>query len=415
MVAAASSYRSRSAGRRIGPLGGVTVVLGAVFLAVTAYLTLRQAVAPGGSTAEPPSVEALRKLSPGELEDAYRAAQQAYAAAPLDAEALIALSRLAEARGDAEAAARLKLLAGELQPRATAVQAEALGILLSRRDFEGAMTRLDGLIRARPQQAARLFDLAAEIARDPEGRNAVARKLVARPPWRPAFLAHTIAKGSPATAQRIIGELRALGKPADTEELALLIARYMRDGAVDKAYATWLSSLSPAELQQVRLIYDGGFSQPVRSLSFDWTVTPVKGLGHRLFPRNTASMDQSLQLDFQGVEGSFANLSQVLRLKPGRYRLSGEVRFDGFQSPSGVVFRLHCMAGGKLTPLDETAPLPQSSQWMSFERGFAVPPKDCPDQLLRLESRAQAESGQFMRGQIALDNLAVDRLPELAP
>jgi tetratricopeptide (TPR) repeat protein len=414
MVAAASS-RLRTSSRRAGGAGAVTVALGAVFLAVTAYLTLREAVIPGGGPAEPPSVEALRKLSPGELDDAFRAAQRAYAHDPLDAEALIALSRLAEARGDAEAAARLKLMAGELQPRATAVQAEALAILLARRDFDGAMTRLDGLIRARPQQAGVLFDLAAEIARDTEGRNAVARKLAARPPWRPSFLAHTVARGNPGTAQRIIAELRALGTPADADELALLIERYMRDGAVDKAYATWLSSLSPAELQQVRLVYDGGFSQAVRNLRFDWTVTPAKGLSHRMFPRNTASMDQSLQLDFQGVEGSFANLSQVLRLKPGRYRLTGEARFDGFQSPSGVVFRLHCMKAGQLAPLDETAPLPQSSQWMAFERGFTVPAADCPDQLLRLESRSPTEGGQFTRGQIALDNLAVDKLPELAP
>jgi len=390
--------------------------LGFAFLGLTAYLGLRAAVGPDATEANAQrSVEAWRKLSPGELEDAYRAAQQSFADDPLNATALITLSRIAEARGEAEAAARLKLLAGDMQPRGTAIQAEAIAILLARRDYETVTTRLDGLIRARPNRSAALFALAASIATDPEGRLALARKLASNPPWRGAFLAETIAKGDPRTAQRIFAALREIGQPAATAELSLLIERYLKDGAVDQAYAVWLSNLDGAELQKVKLVYDGGFDQPIRGLRFDWTLTPAEGLSVRQFPRNTASMDQSLQIDFASFRGDFAHLSQILRLKPGRYQLGGEVRSEDFQSATGLVFRLYCMKGGKLQPLAETAPLPQSSQWMAFSRGFAVPPADCPDQLLRLESRAKGGSTNFTRGQVALDNLSVDTLPELAP
>jgi hypothetical protein len=100
----------------------------------------------------------------------------------------------------------------------------------------------------------------------------------------------------------------------------------------------------------------------------------------------------------------------MLRLRPGRYRLSGEVRFDGFESASGMVFRLHCLNNGKLNVLEETGPLPQSGQWISFEKTFSVPAADCLDQLLRLESQGGGGSNVVVSGQVAFDNIAIDTL-----
>jgi hypothetical protein len=392
-----------------------SLTLGFAFLAVTGYLALMAAVTPRGEPAITPGVEVLRKLSPGELSDAHAAAQHAFTRNPLDAGSLRQMSRIAEVRGDQEAAERLRLIAGDMQPRALGIQAEALAILLQRRDFAGAMTRLDGLIRARPKRADDLFAIAADIAADPEGRNAVAAKLAARPPWRQQFLAHTIAAGKPQVAQQIMSELRVLGTPASAGELDLLIDHHLKAGEIDAAFATWLASLGAEELKAVRLVYDGGFDHEIRSLSFDWTVTPAKGLSHRRFPRNTASMDMALQLDFLEMGESFANLSQIIRLRPGRYRLSGEARFEDFQSPAGIAFRIHCLGGGQQNPLDETGQLPQSSQWIGFEKTFSVPASGCPDQLLRLESRGGVTAGGMTQGRLSLDNIVINTLPALAP
>ena len=398
-----------------GALKATSLALGFVFLAVTGYLTLMAAVSPREVPASKASTEALRRLSPGELADAHAAAGAGFARNPLDAGSLRQISRIAEARGDQEAAERLRLIAGDMQPRALGIQAEALAILLQRRDFAGAMTRLDGLVRARPGRAHDLFAIAAEIAADPEGRNAVATKLAARPPWRQQFLARTISAGKPQVAQQIMSELRSMGTPASAPELALLIGHHLKAGEIDAAYAAWLSSLGAEELKTVRLVYDGGFEHEIRSLGFDWTIEPAEGLSHRRFPRNTASMDMALQLDFVDLGDSFANLSQILRLRPGRYRLSGEVRFEGFQSPAGVAFRIHCLSGGKPSHLDETGQLPQSGQWIAFEKTLSVPATGCTDQLLRLESRGGAAAEGVTNGQLSLDNIAIDTLPALAP
>lgn len=417
MVATPSPARRHGA----GVFNVLMLSLGAAFLVVTSYLLLQEAVKGLGSSGSdgkagmPVSLGALERLSPGELADAAQEARNAFAADPLDAAAVIDLSRIAEARGDAEASERLKLIAGQMAPRLTRIQAEALTILLRRRDFDAVMDRLDGLIRARPREADRLFAVAAGIARDADGAKAVARMMARNPPWRRQFLAAMIATGEAETAYRVMGELSAINAPVEASEIRSVIDHHLKAGDVDRAYAVWLSSLSEDELKDVRLIYDGGFSHPLKGLRFDWTVTPADGLTQRLFPRNTASMDQTLQLDFVDVTGTINHLSQILRLRPGRHRLSGEIRFENFVSPTGLVFRLYCLAGSKATPLDQTASLPQSTQWIGFERTFEVPDSGCNSQLLQLESQARLENTQITRGMVAIDALNIDNLPTLAP
>lgn len=414
------ALQTMTGSRRPGAAAMAGLALGAAFLITTSYLLLQQAITPrggsaaGGKGSPPVTVEALSRLTPGELNEEQDAAGKAFADNPLNAASIIDLSRIAEARGNTEAAERLKLIAGEMTPRLTRVQAEALAILLKRRDFDAVMTRLDGLIRARPSEASNFFALAGEIAADEDGAKAVARMLAANPPWRKQFIDALIAKGQAGVAYQLMGQLRSLGAPVDAAEIRAVIDSYLKQGDVDRGYAVWLSSLGEDELKDVRLIYDGGFSHPLRSLRFDWTVKPGEGLSYRLFPRNTASMDQTLQLDFADFAGPIANPSQILRLRPGRYRLTGEIRFENFVSPTGVVFRLYCI-DTKLRPLDETSPLPQSTQWISFEKTFAVPAEGCANQLLQLESKTRLENTQLTRGMIAIDALNIDNLPALAP
>ena len=412
MVTAAGQGR-RLKRRRL--LALLLLPLGLMFLAFTVYLALMDAIGRGGRPMPVPDLPSLERLSPGELADAWKDAQAAFARNPSDTNALIALARIAGLRGDKEASDRLKLIAGRMQPRSTAVQAEALPILLERRDFSGAMIKLDGLIRARPRRAGPLFAIVTDIAMDPEGRNIVSLMLAGNPPWRRQFLDHTVLEGKAGITQKLFADLRGLGAPPAPDELRLLIDSYIKKNDIDRAYAVWLSSLNDDEVKKVKLVYDGRFDEEVRSLDFDWTVTPSASFTWRRFPRSTASMDQTLQISFQEFEGSFRNVSQILRLRPGRHRLSGEVKFEGFQSLSGIVFRLYCRNGSQLAPASETAPLPESAQWILFEHDFVVPDADCPNQLLRLETQRSQDATQSTRGLLALDNLTIEVLQPLAP
>jgi len=400
-----------------GALGKVTIVLGAAFLAAVSYMTLESAVSSSGiddkTAMSGMGVSSLRRLSSGEMSEEELLARRAFARDPLDAEAVIDLSHIADVEGRTEASERLKLAAGEMMPRATGVQAEALMILLRRRDFDRVMSRLDGLIRARPSEARNFFGLASEIAVEPDASKAVARMLATNPPWREQFFGALAAGNEPGTASHIIDDLRAMGASVESGEIRSVIDGYIRAGDVDRSYAAWLSSLSEDELRDVKRVYDGGFSHPIRNLRFDWTLVPADGFTYRLFPRNTASMDQTLQLDFVDFGGTFSNLSQILRLEPGRYRLSGEVRFEDFASPAGVAFHIYCRDGGQMRQLEETSSLPQSNQWIGFEKIFNIPKAKCATQLLQMESRASLDKEQLTHGMIALDVLSIDKMPDL--
>lgn len=391
--------------------------LGLAFLAVASYLTLQQSVTSTGKSAQDvagTAATALDRITPGELADMRDRAGSAFAVEPLDATKIFALSRITAVDGNAEAADRLRLQAGEMMPRNAKVQAEALTILLTRRDFDQAMVRLDGLIRSRPAEARNFFALAADIAADPDGSKALARTLASTPPWRGQFLAYLLTSQQPEIATELMEELREIGTQIPDSEIAAVINYYLKISAMDQGYAVWLSSLSEDEMSDVLLIYDGGFRHPIRNLRFDWTLRPASGLTYRLFPRNTASSDQTLQLDFEDFTGSISHLSQILRLAPGRYRISGETRTDVFTSPTSLVFRIYCLADGRSSILDETAPLPQSKQWISFDKVLTVPPEKCDNQLLQLESKTKLLTTQLTNGMVAIDSLSIETLAILA-
>ena len=397
--------REQSAKRGAPVLWTVTVAICGVFLAVTSYMTLREAVTP---QADAPAtgdlemrVEDWKRRTPGELSDAYKAAAEAFAREPLDAENLVNLAHIAEAKGDAETSERLKLAAGEIRPRSARIQAEALAVLVERRDFVPLMSRLDGLLRARPGQSEVLFGIAADLASEPEARRILAQLLTENPPWRANFLAYLlVTKNAPQLAQAVIADIRAAGGGTDPTEVTQVIDNYLRSGATDKAYYVWLDTLSPDELKSVKGVYDGGFNHPVRSMRFDWTFKPAKGYAYRIFPRNTASMDKTLQIDFLDFEGNFSHLSQLIRLVPGRYRLSGEVRSENLQPDNNLVFRLYCLSPAGERLVEETNPLPQSGQWIGFEKTVNVPEVECSNQILRLESLATTSGFPLLRGQI---------------
>lgn len=405
---------------RYSPLSVTYAALGAVYLAACTYLSVGQWIERHGravtaNSEDTHSAAALQRMTPGEFREAQAIAEGRFARDPLDPTTLRELGRMAEASDRPEVAERLKLIAGDLTPRSTSVQVDALAILLAREDFAGALDRIDGLMRAHPNMAKQYLALIAEISGHPEGRRAVAITLARDPPWRASLFSALLAERQPDVVARLLAEVKRAGGAEDPRELARLIDYYVKSGDIDRGYAAWLSSLSDGEMSDVRRIYDGDFKYQPKSLQFDWTIKPAEGFSFRRFPRNTSNLDQTLQLEFAGARGPFDNLSQILRLSPGRYRLSGEAHFGNFDQRSDFKFHLYCLAKGNSKPLDETPALPQSTQWMSFAADFSVTAGDCPHQLLRLEAKAVDPNGNGLRGVLALDKIAIDRIPDLVP
>jgi len=404
-------------------LGAIFVPPASLFLVVTCFLAISEAVRWVGADLPGPDLSpaALARLSPSELADVEQRATDDLRSSPLDARSLITLARINDVRNRTEEADRLRLAAGAIRPHDPQIQGEAIPALVKRGDLATVTRRVDGLIRAYPNKGGSLFDLLAALTAVTGGPEAIASQLAAEDaPWRGEFFAYLINAKKTETVSLLFDALSVTNRPVRPEELARLIDLQIKQGAISDAYRNWLVSLSDQERTLVRAIYDGDFEAPVRSLSFDWTVTPSPGLSYQRVLRDSGYSDRNLKMTFEGYSGSFMNLSQLLLLSPGSYQFRGEVSFGetglvGFGDsglPLDFSFRTYCRDGDELRLIGETGPLPRARQWLTFEKMFRVPAARCQTQLLRLEAFEQPTSNQELTGEILLDKLSIDFVEE---
>lgn len=406
MSTAGRSRRRRPSGIR----GSIFAVPASLFAVVSCFLVISEAVRwiSAGLPGSDVSAAALARLSPSELADVEQRATDDLRSSPLDARSLITLARINDVRSRTEEADRLRLAAGAIRPHDPQIQGEAIPVLVKRGDLATVTQRVDGLIRAYPARRGAFFDLLAELLAMPGGPEAVASKLAEDPLWRGSFFAHLVDTQRIDAVTTVIDALSLTNGPARPEELARLINYQIKIGAISDAYRNWLVSLSDQERSLVRAVYDGGFDGPVRNLSFDWTVNPRPGLSYQLVTRSPGSSNRKLRLNFDGYSGKFNNLSQILLLSPGLYQIRGEAAGGGTSLPADFIFRIYCRDGPDLRLIEETGPLPQAKDFLSFEKTFRIPPDGCQSQLLRLEAIEQSTGRQDLTGELSLDGLSID-------
>lgn len=416
MSTASPSRRRKSSGIR----GSIFAVPASLFAVVVFFLAISEAVhwisgdLPGSDTSQ----AALARLTPGELDEAEQRATSDVRSSPLDVHSLLTLARINEIRGRTEEADLLRLAAGVIRPHDPQLQGEVIPVLLKRGDLATVTRRLDGMIRGYPWRQTSLFDVLAELSGVQGGAESVASLLADDPPWRKDFLAYLVDTKRTDIAASMIDALSLTRVPAQPEELARLINDQIKMGAISDAYRNWLVSLSDEERSLVKSIYDGGFEAPIRNLTFDWTVLPGKGLSYQLIQPDGRSKKRNLSLNFDGYSGKFANLSQLLMLSPGLYRIRGEAGlsetgsadFEGLAVPDGFSFRIYCRDGSDLQLIEETGPLPRTKEMLPFEKMFRIPTGRCKTQLLRLEAFPNATTKQKISGKFWLGGLSIDNL-----
>ena len=143
----------------------------------------------------------LAEAGGSQVSDAVsRAAQRALRGDPLEAEALSLLALAAEADGDKGRAESLMQLAGARSRRDTRVQAWLLDRKLDAKEYAGALTHADAILRVRPDARDALLPVLTAFADDPEGRGLLSSLLKRSPPWRSWFLAHLPGESQRPTA-----------------------------------------------------------------------------------------------------------------------------------------------------------------------------------------------------------------------
>ncbi|WP_018267594.1 hypothetical protein [Methylosinus sp. LW4] len=354
---------------------------------------------------------AQRELTPGA--DARAAKGRSIAARllaidPLAPGALSLYGKAVEQLGDAERAERILRLAAAHLPIDLVAHGWLYENALANGRLLEALDELDTLLRARPSLAHRLApSLQAMLGAGAAVEDRFFRQLAATPPWRAAMLAELAPViENPNVLLRLFGRLQtSKARPSDME-MGLLLARLLRDGLYDEAYAAWLAHLPPERLGALGLLYNERFQYPVSNLPFDWTFTPTSGASIALTEEGER---KTLSVEFYGARVSFSNVTHMLMLAPGRYAFTGAAAADDLDNELGLRWRIYCAADPSQT-LAATRLLKKTVPLRAFRVEFAVPSQGCDAQWLKLEIPVRIATDADVSGGARYVNLAVESL-----
>lgn len=274
-------------------------------------------------------------------------------------------------------------------------------------DYTAAMTRFDVLMRG---QAPSVIDSVTRTylpVLTVEGfRQGLVRRVRSKPKWRTDVLV-AIARGSTDIPGIIalLRELQATPEGLNSTELSTFLNRLVSVNKFDEAYAAWQASLPAERRAESGGLYNGDFRYPIANVPFDWVLTPASQLLMRVAIEADLSV---LDVDFFGGQVRFANVTHLMSLPPGAYRLVGQERSQNLQNERGLRWRIAC-ASGEAADLGSTGLLVGDVAWRAFGVDFDVPPSGCKYQRLLLELPARTALEFEVIGGASYANLRIVR------
>lgn len=404
-------------GRRVAVAGALllALVLGWRLLGLTlAHADLRRDPAAALAAAPHDSAAAValaqREVTAGDADAAARHARAALRDSPLAAGAWRVLGEVALQRGDGAAAEARFRIAARLDPRDVATQSWLAAAALRGGRIGPALWHLDAVLRVRPALAKALDPQLLALALAPGAGPAWSAVFAAQPPWGPGFFAWACSQ--PASADAAVdvldASLRATPAGLDAGEWNAYLDRLLGQRRWMDAYLAWVQSLPPAQRARLDNVFNGDFRDPPSGRGFDWRIGYVPGAEVQVVPR--AGMPGSaLELRFLDQRSPFAGqVSELLALAPGHYRLSGLARLDDLRNERGLQWTLDCAGDG--TRIAATTRLRGSQPWRPFATDVRVPETGCGAQWLRLGLAWRIPAEQWAGGRAWFTDLRVVRV-----
>jgi hypothetical protein len=319
---------------------------------------------------------------------ARRSVASAFARAPLTEEPFLLAGVAALADGREKEGEKLLEEARRRNPRARTARLILLDRYLRTDRAPEAGVEIAVLHRLIPRAAEVLIPELARMVRDPRTGASLIRVLSHDPEMQQAVLAQLASRGEdPDLILRIAGSSAATNPtPEGLPWQRLLLARLAEKGDVARAHRLWrsFSGLGPAG--EEKGLYDSQFRGLPGAPPFNWNlVTGNSGVAERIDP-------PGLQVEYYGrLDGEFA--SQLLMLRPGRYRLAFRAQGAAKGEGSRLFWSVACV--GSAAPLLQItiAGISYSPRVLAGE--FTVPAAGCPGQWLRLKGAA----GEFVDAQ----------------
>jgi hypothetical protein len=274
-------------------------------------------------------------------------------------------------------------------------------------EWEDALRSADAILRTRPDLGSLLLPTLAAIAERAPG--SLVAMLKKNPPWRGWFLSALPGTTEPSVTFALLSGLENGPHAADASELKPYLDQLIAAGQFDLAYLSWAHFLPDSSGKALSYIYDGDFETPVRGLPFDWLISPIGGAATEIVATGDPNRGQAVRVTFANTRVPYRNLSKLLVLPPGEYRLSGQARAENLANERGMIWQINCADGPKQT-LGTSPAVTGTEPWRAFTIDFAVPSDSCGGQWLTLELGARTPIEQQVNGEVWYDQLAIERI-----
>jgi len=130
----------------------------------------------------------------------------------------------------------------------------------------------------------------------------------------------------------------------------------------------------------------------------------------RLFLGRGNGAKPALHIRFGDGRVRFPEVSQVVFMGPGRYRLEGRLN-GAISGKRGLRWQLRCASGARRVLAETDMLLGQAQQWQVFTLEADVPqPGQCRGQTLRLFHDARSASEELLSGEIWFSGLRLERI-----
>ncbi len=283
-------------------------------------------------------------------------------------------------------------------------------------DFKAVLYYSDMLLRTRPELHTYIYGYLSHLAAEPESRSLLVERLAAEPAWRQQFF-----EVFPRTSENteapllVMTALRDAGSPVSIKELAPYLSFLIRTDRIDVAYNAWLQFLTTSQLEKVELLTNRRFESPPSGLPFDWEIGPGINATADIVPLARSSVGNALHIKFGEGRVKFPEVSQVLLLPPGRYRLDGKAR-GAISGKRGLRWQVICTSGAHKIIGETEMLLGQSLQWRIFTLYADVPQlQECHGETVRLIHDSRSASEELASGEVWFSDLRFTRvLPDTA-
>jgi hypothetical protein len=280
---------------------------------------------------------------------------------------------------------------------------------MARQDRAAALEYAEVLFRTNPPLRRYAVASFAQLANDSESSKKLAERLRARPWWRDLFfgMLPELAR-DPRAPLNLMMALKAIGGRLSANETATYLRVLFNRKQYGLAYYVWLNLLPAEKMAKMGLLNNGGFEDESDGAPFNWQFSrPVNATVGLLPAPVRKDGERALHITMGPGRVRFPEVSQYMKLPPGRYLVSGQYR-GRIKSSRGLVWRSYCIgADGRARQNGETEAIAGlARQWSDFSFEFAFDEaQGCELVLLRLTHPARTESEHFIDGEIWFDSI----------